>query len=220
MARAIGESGSRDTLNRLRVVRAAMDLADDRGIESVTMRELGRRLGVEAASLYNHVAGKDDLLDGMVDLVVAEIEFPGEGVDWTEAMRRRAVSARGVFARHPWAAGLMDSRERSDASTLSYADRVLGILLRAGFSPGVAANAFLALDSYILGFERQRSTLSWGDEPENAERAQEFVATIPEGAYPSLARVAAEYAEQPFDEAAAFDFGLALVLDSLQRLLD
>jgi AcrR family transcriptional regulator len=201
------------------VVRAAMDLADESGIESLTMRELGRRLGVEAASLYNHVAGKDDVLDGMVDVVVAEIEFPCVGVDWKEVMRLRAVSARGVFARHAWAAGLMDSRERSDASTLSYADRVLGILLRAGFSPGVAANAFLALDSYILGFERQRSTLSWDDGAENGEVTEEFLAAIPEGAYPSLARVAAEYAARPFDEAAAFEFGLGLVLDGLQRLL-
>ncbi len=210
----------RDTLNRERVVRAAMDLADQSGIESVTMRALGRKLGVEAASLYNHVAGKGDLLDSMADLVVAEIDLPSGGVDWKEAMRRRAVSARAVFSRHPWAAALIDSREQTGPSKLSYADRVLGALLQAGFSPGVAANAFLALDSYIYGFERQRSSLSLGDDVDTTEAAQEVLAAIPPGAYPSLACVAMEYAVKPYDDAAAFDFGLGLILDALQRLLE
>jgi AcrR family transcriptional regulator len=200
-------------------VRAAMDLADESGIESVTMRQLGRRLGVEAASLYNHIAGKDDLLDGMVDLVVAEIDLPSDDVGWQDAMRRRAVSAREVFGRHPWAAGLIDSRGRSGPSSLSYADRVLGTMLQAGFSPGLAANAFLALDSYIYGFERQRSNIAPADDEDAAEVAQEVLAAIPDGEYPSLARVAMEYAEHPYDDAAAFDFGLDLILDGLERLL-
>ena len=210
----------RDTLNRERVVRAAMDLADERGIESLTMRELGRRLGVEAASLYNHVAGKDDLLDGMADLVVAEIDLPSYGVDWKEAMRRRAVSAREVFSRHPWAAGLIDSRGPSGPCSLSYVDRVLGTLLQAGFSPGIAANAFLALDSYIYGFERQWSSLSLGAAVDTTEAAEEVLAAIPQGAYPSLARVATDYAAKPYGDAAVFDFGLELILDGLQRLLE
>jgi AcrR family transcriptional regulator len=196
-----------------------MDLADGSGIESVTMRELGRRLGVEAASLYNHVAGKDDLLDGMVDLVVSEIDLPSTVVDWKEAMRRRAISAREVFARHRWAAALIDSRGRSGPSSLSYADRVLGTLLQAGFSPGTAANAFLALDSYIYGFERQRANIAPDDDEASTEVAQEVLDAIPEGAYPSLACVAMEYAKQPYEDAAAFDFGLDLILDGLQRLL-
>ena len=131
VAQATGRTELRDTLSRERVVRAAMGLADESGIESVTMRELGRRLGVEAASLYNHVAGKDDLLDGMVDLVVAEIDLPSGDIGWQEAVRRRAVSAREVFANHRWAAGLIDSREGSGPSSLAYADRILGVLLRA-----------------------------------------------------------------------------------------
>jgi AcrR family transcriptional regulator len=220
IARATGGDESRDTLNRERVVRAAMHLADESGIESVTMRELGRRLGVEAASLYNHVTGKDDLLDGMADLVVAEIDLASGGVDWKEAMRRRAVSAREVFARHRWAAALIDSQGRSGPSSLSYADRVLGTLLHAGFSPGLAANAFLAIDSYIYGFERQRSNISPADDEDSTEVAQEVLAAIPQGAYPSLARVAMEYAAKPYDDAAAFDFGLDLILDGLQLLLE
>ncbi len=219
IARAAGRDGSRDTLNRERVVRAAMDLADESGIESVTMRELGRRLGVEAASLYNHVAGKDDLLDGMVDLVVAEIDLPSGDVDWKEAMRRRAVSAREVFAHHRWGAGLIDSRGRNGPGSLYYADRVLGVLLDAGFSPRLAANAFLALDSYIYGFERQRSNISPADDEDTAEVAQEVLDAIPQGAFPSLARVATEYATKPYDDDAAFDFGLGLILDGIERLL-
>ncbi len=219
VAQATGRSGSRDTLNRERVVRAAMGLADESGIESVTMRELGRRLGVEAASLYNHVAGKDDLLDGMVDLVVAEIDLPSGDVGWQEAVRRRAVSAREVFANHRWAAGLIDSQGRNGPSSLSYADRVLGVLLGAGLSPRLAASAFLALDSYIYGFERQRANISPAHDEETTEVAQEVLAAIPQGAYPSLARVAAEYAARPYDDAAAFDFGLDLIIEGLQRLL-
>ncbi len=196
-----------------------MELADESGIESVTMRELARRLGVEAASLYNHVAGKDDLLDGMVDLVVGEIDLPSSDVDWKEAMRRRAVSAREVFARHRWGAALIDSRGRSGPSSLSYADRILCVLLHAGFSPAVAANAFLALDSYIYGFERQRSNIAPADDEDNAEVAQEVLDAIPQGEFPSLAAVATEYATKPYDDAAAFEFGLDLILDGLQRLL-
>jgi AcrR family transcriptional regulator len=220
IAQAAGRPESRDTLNRERVVIAAMDLADEGGIESVTMRELGRKLGVEAASLYNHVAGKDDLLNGMVDLVVAEIDLPSREVDWKEAMRRRAVSAREVFARHPWGSALIDSRGRSGPSSLSYADRVLGTMLDAGFSPRLAANAFLALDSYIYGFERQRQDISPADDEETADVAREVLAAIPPGAYPSLARVATEYAAEPYDDDAAFSFGLELILDGVERLLE
>ncbi len=221
IAQAAGiNRGSRDTLNRYRVVRAAMDLADESGIDSVTMRGLGRRLGVEAASLYNHVTGKDDLLDGVVDLVVAQIDFPSGDVNWRGAMRRRAVSAREVFAVHPWAAGLIDSRGRSGPSSLAYADRVLGALLGAGFSPGDAANAFLALDSYIYGFERQRATIAPADGEDSTEVAKDVLSAIPDGAYPSLARVAMEYALKPYDDAAAFEFGLDLILESLERVLE
>jgi AcrR family transcriptional regulator len=197
-----------------------MDLADEGGIDSVTMRELGRRLGVEAASLYNHVAGKDDLLSGMADLAAAEIELPSSDVDWKEAMRRRAVSARGVFLQHRWAAALMDSREWSGPYSLIYADRVLGALIQAGFSPVIASWAFIALDSYIYGFERQRSNFSQPDEVDTIEVAQEVLADIPQGEYQALAAVAMEYADKPYDEAGAFEYGLDLILDSLERRLE
>jgi AcrR family transcriptional regulator len=194
-----------------------MDLADERGIDAVTMRELGRWLGVEAASLYNHVDGKDDLLNGMVDLAMSEIEVPSDGVGWKEAMRRRAISARDLFSHHRWASGLIDSRARTGPSSLSYVDRLLGVLIRGGFSPAAAANALLVLDSYIYGFERQRSGLSTEIGPDGTEAAREVLAAIPEGAYPNAVLVATEYASAPFDQDAAFAFGLDLILDGLER---
>ncbi|MDO8736007.1 MAG: TetR/AcrR family transcriptional regulator C-terminal domain-containing protein, partial [Thermoleophilia bacterium] len=115
-------------------------------------------------------------------------------------------------------AGLIDSRGGSGPSSLSYADQILGTLLQAGFSPGIAANAFLAIDSYVYGFERQRASLSLGDDTDTTEAAREVLAAIPQDAYPYLACVAMEYAAKPYDDAAAFDFGLELILDGLQRL--
>ena len=183
------------------------------------MRELGRELGVEAASLYNHVAGKDELLDGMVELAIAEIELPDGGVGWKEAMRRRAHSAREVFTRHGWAAALHDSRDRTGPYSLSYVDAVLGVLIGAGFSPAAAANAFLVVDGYIYGFQRRQSSFGTDEDVSGTEAAQEVVAAIPGGAYPNALRVAAEFARTPFDQEAAFDFGLGLILDGLERLL-
>ncbi len=165
-----------------------MDLADEGGIESVTMRELGRRLGVEAASLYNHVAGKDDLLDGMADLVVAEIDLPSQGVDWREAMRRRAVSAGTLFARHRWAAALIDSREEEWARA---AARTPIESWARCFTPGSPR------DSPRTRFSRSTatSTASSGsgpairpDDEDTTEVAQEVLAAIPDGEFPSLAR--------------------------------
>jgi AcrR family transcriptional regulator len=211
---------SRETLNRERVLRAAMDLADQRGIESLTMRELGRWLGVEAASLYNHVAGKDDLLDGITDLVVGEIDVPTGTADWRDAMRRRARSALVVFSRHPWASGLIDSREQMGPARLAYVDGVLGALLGAGFSVEEAANAFMALDSYIYGFERQRTELNLGEGGVDTTPAARTVQmAVPPAAYPALERVASEFATRPYDVAAAFEFGLDIILDGLGRLL-
>ena len=209
----------RETLNRERVLRAAMALADERGIEAVTMRELGRELGVEAASLYNHVTGKDDLLDGMAEHAVSEIDVPRDDVGWKEAMRLRAVSAREVFARHSWAAALHDSRNRTGVASLSYMDGVLGVLIRAGFPPAAAAKAFLAVDSYIYGFERRWSSMTVPENVTGIDAAREIMAAIPEGAYPNALLVAAEFATTPFDRDAAFDFGLGLILDGLERLL-
>jgi AcrR family transcriptional regulator len=208
-------------LNRERVLRAAVLLADEDGIESLTMRELGLRLGVEAMSLYNHVANKDDILDGMVDLVVSEIELPSDAVGWKEAMRGRAISAQSVFSRHPWASALIDSRESSGPARLRYFDWVVGTLRRAGFTLEMAARAFSLLDSYIYGFGRQQLNMSPEDDTKPEETAEAFLRAIPADEYPYLREMVVEHAmNSAYDESADFEFGLGLILDGLERLLD
>ena len=211
----------RAPLSRERVLGAAVLLADEDGIESLTMRELGLRLGVEAMSLYNHVANKDDILDGMVDLVVSEIDLPADTVDWKEAMRRRAISAQSVFSRHPWASGLIDSRESSGPARLRYFDWVVGTLRRAGFTLEMAARAFSILDSYIYGFGRQQLNMSAGRDLKPEQMGEVFLRAIPADEYPYLREMVVEYAmSSGHDESADFEFGLDLILDGLQRLLD
>jgi AcrR family transcriptional regulator len=208
-------------LSRERVLAAAVLLADERGIESLTMRELGLTLGVEAMSLYNHVANKDDILDGMVDLVVSEIDLPSDTVDWKAAMRTRAISAQAVFDRHPWASGLIDSRESSGPARLRYFDWVVGVLRRAGFTLEMAARAFSLLDGYIYGFGRQRINTSAGPDIKPEETAEAFLRAIPPDEYPYLTEMVVDYAMKPGrDDSADFEFGLDLILDGLQRLLD
>jgi AcrR family transcriptional regulator len=211
----------RAPLNRERVLQAAIALADEQGIEALTMRELGLRLGVEAMSLYNHVANKDDILDGMVDLVVGQIDLPADAADWKHAMRARAISAQAVFARHPWVSPLIDSRESSGPARLRYLDWVVGTLRRAGFSLEAAAHAFSVLDSYIYGFGRQRLNVSAGSDLTPEEIAEGFLAAIPADEYPYLREMVVDHAMTAgYDEDADFAFGLELILDGLERLLE
>lgn len=210
----------RETLNRDRVLRAALVLADERGIDTLSMRELGRHLGVDAMSLYNHVTNKDDLLDGILDLVVAEIDLPPDAGDWSQAMRTRARSSQAAFARHPWASQLIDSRTSSGPERLRYLDWVIGTLRRAGFTVDVALHAYSALDSYVYGFARQQANLSSG-EPGSPETAAQLLSEIPADQFPHLTEVITHYIQEGgYDPDADFDFGLTLILDSLARLLD
>src|SRR5437870_4020556 len=146
-------------LNRDRVLRAALALADEGGIESLTMRRLGQELGVEAMSLYNHVANKDDILDGVVDLVLSDIDVPPTGTDWKTAMRQRAISAHGVLLAHPWAALLIMSRFNIGPGMTRYLDATLGRLREGGFSIEGALDAWHTLDSHLYGFTLQQLNL-------------------------------------------------------------
>jgi len=214
------KTGSRLPLNRDRVFAAAVEIADGRGVGAVTMREVASRLGVEAMSLYNHVANKDDILDGMVDLVIEEVELPSDVEGWREAMRRRAVSAHRVFGRHPWLAPLLDSRESSGPSRLRYLDWVLGTLMKAGFSLEDAARAFSLLDSYIYGFGIQQFNMSADADASPEEMAEAILASIPAEKYPYLHRMASHAMESGYDAESDFDFGLKLILDGLERILE
>ena len=209
----------RTPLNRQRVLRTAVVLADESGIDSLTMRKLGVAVGVEAMSLYNHVTNKEDLLDGMVDLVFAEIELPLSGADWKTAMCERAESARQALKRHPWAIGLMSARTSPGPATLGHHNAVIGSLRTAGFSVSMAAHAFSAIDSYVYGFALQEVTLPFGEtEAEMAEVARAIMAQFPTDEYPHLAEFTIEHVLQPgYDYGQEFQFGLDLILAGLER---
>lgn len=207
-------------VNRDRVLRTAMEVADERGITAVTMREVASRLGVEAMALYNHVANKNDILDGMVDLVAEEFDLPLDVDDWREAMRRRAVSAHSVFSRHPWAPLLIDSRDSSGPSSLRYFEWVLSTLLRAGFSVDATAHAFSLLDSYVYGFGIQQSNFSADGDTPAEERAAAMLALIPADEYPCLSLMASHSSQVGYDAEADFEFGLNVILDGLERMLE
>jgi AcrR family transcriptional regulator len=218
MARPRAARDTRTPLSRERVLRAAVALADRGGIESLTMRRLGEAVGVEAMSLYNHVASKDALLDGMVDLVFSEIDLPTVGSDWRPAMRRRAISAREVLSRHRWAIGLMESRSTPGPATLRHHDAVIGCLREAGFPVALTAHAFSVLDSYIYGFALQEASLPFDTPEETAEVAQTIMAGFPADAYPHLTELTVEHVLQPgYDYGDEFTFGLDLILDGLER---
>jgi AcrR family transcriptional regulator len=208
-------------LTRERVLRAAVALADDSGLESLTMRKLGEVVGVEAMSLYNHVANKGEVLDGMVDLVFSEIHLPSAGDDWKTAMRQRAISAREALSRHPWGIGLMESRTSPGPATLRHHDAVIGSLREGGFSIELAAHAFSALDSYVYGFALQEASLPFDTAEETAELAETIFGQLPADQYPHLTELVTEHVLQPgYDYANEFEFGLDLILDGLERLRD
>jgi len=223
MGKPSGKAGptSRGRLNRDRVLTTAIALADKAGIESLTMRRLGEELGVEAMSLYNHVANKEDLLHGMVDAVFSEIELPSHSDGWKSAMRKRSISFRTALSRHPWATGLQDSGTNPGPGTLRHHDRVIGTLRNAGFSVAMAAHAFSALDSYIYGFAMQEKSLPFRTEEETAAMAHIMLAQLPANEYPYLAELTAEHVLQPgYNYGDEFPLGLDLILDGLERWLE
>jgi AcrR family transcriptional regulator len=220
MARHTGtKAGARAPLSRQRALQVAVALADAGGIGSLTMRKLAQELGVEAMSLYHHVANKDDILDGMVDAVFGEIEPPSGSSDWKSAMRDRAHSARAALLRHPWALALMETRTAPGAATLRHHDAVIGCLRRAGFSMEMTAHAFSVLDSYIYGFVLQEINLPFKSADEAGEVVGAMLERIPADEYPHLTAMAAEHVMQPgYDYGNEFQFGLDLILDGLERV--
>ena len=187
------------------------------------MRRLAKELGVEAMSLYNHVASKDDLLDGMIDIVFGEIELPPTDVDWKTALRKRAVSTRDALARHRWAIGLMEGRASHGPANLNLHNAVLGCLRGAGFSIEMTVHAYSVQDAYIYGFalqERDMASDSATDFAAEAKRQmREYEAVL--GNYPHLVEVVGGYvADTGYDYATEFLFGLDLILDGLDRLRD
>jgi len=213
-------AGPRAPWTREQVLRAAIELADERGLEALSMRRLSQVLGGGAMSLYNHVAGKEDLIDGMVDVVFSEIEMPSARAGWKQAMRQRALSIRTVLRRHRWAIGLMETRTTPGPETLRHHDAVLGSLRGSGFSVPLAAHAYSAMDSYIYGFAMQERNLPFRTPDETIALGTAMMARFPVDAYPHLAELMVEHALQPgYDYGAEYEFGLDLILDGLDRAL-
>ena len=209
----------RRPLSRDRVLRAAIRLADEGGLESVSMRKLGQVLRVEAMSLYKHVANKDDILDGIADLVVGDFEVPSGDVDWQTAIRRSAISAHQTLFRHPWASSLIESRLNAGPARLRYLDAMIGVLAAAGFPMPIVIRAIMALDSHTYGFVLQE--MAWSFDTENApEMAAAFARSLPAGEYPNLLAMAEMTATAPGGASVDFEFGLDLILDGLERLRD
>ena len=196
-----------------------MALADTGGVESLSMRRLAQELGVKAMSLYNHVADRNEIVDGLVDLVFGEIVVPADKADWKAAMRARGESTHQALRRHPWASSLMQSRTSPGPATLRHHDTVIGCLRAAGFTIHLAAHAFSVMDSYIYGFAQQQENLTYTTAEEAAVVADNILQQLPADTYPHLAEMIVEHALTPdYDYAKEFDFGLDLILDGLESI--
>lgn len=209
-------SERRPRLSRERVLQGAMDVADSGGIEALTIRSLAERLGVKPMSVYYYVANKDEILDGIIDLVFAEIDLPAVGGDWRTELRRRAGSARRALRAHPWAIGLMESRTSPGPATLRHHDAVIATLRSAGFSRELTAHAYALLDSYTYGFALQEIGLPFEGSDTVADVAEPIMKSFSTGEYPHLAEMATDHYLRPgYDFGDEFDWGLTLILDAL-----
>jgi AcrR family transcriptional regulator len=216
------EARPREPLSRDRILRAAVALADEGGVESISMRRIAQELRVVPMALYKHVANKDELLDGMVDVVVGEIDLPIEGADWKATMRERILSARRALLRHPWASRVLESRGEPSPTVIAYMDSMMGVFLAGGFSVDLMHHAMHVMGSRILGFSQELfdDTASM-----SAEEAAEVWMQVAD-AYPNIARlipVATTTHEGPVvgagcDDQFEFEFALDLILDGLDRL--
>jgi AcrR family transcriptional regulator len=220
MSTEIHAATRRVRLDRERVLRTAIGLADEAGIDGVSMRAIAKQLDVVPMALYKHVAGKGDLLDGMIDIVVAEIAPIQAGVGWKAAMRERILSARSVLRRHPWAAPALESRTAPTPTVVAYIDSMIGLLRAGDFSIDLAHHALHALGSRLMGFSQELFT----DAPADGEPAPPPVAL---GSFPHIAEMLAGISHDDTsvvgpgcDDQFEFEFALDLVLDGLERLRD
>jgi AcrR family transcriptional regulator len=208
-------------LSKDRVLRGALAIADTGGLGALTIRSLAQELGVKPMSVYYHVANKDEILDGLVDIVFSEIELPSIGGEWRSEMRRRAHSARSVLRSHRWAIGLLESRPTPGPATLRHHDVVLGTLRAAGFSREMTAHAYALIDSYTYGFALQEASLPFeATGAVTAEVADPVVEQLSTGELPHMADMVSEYYLRPgYTFGDEFDFGLGLILDALDAAL-
>ena len=218
-ARTTKRAQRREPLTRERAWQAALKLADQGGIDSLSMRKLGQELGVEAMALYYHFANKEEVVDGAIDLVFSEIDLPATGAHWKTSMRQRAISARQVLSRHRWAIGLMESRAKPGLANLRHHDAVIGSLRAAGFDIAMAAHAYSLLDSYIYGFALTKMSLPFDTSEEVAQVAQNMTQLSLLNEYPHLLEMLTEHvAKGGYDYDDEFEYGLDVLLDGLERM--
>ena len=217
------EAPARAPLSRERVLRAAVALADEGGVESLSMRKLAQRLGVVPMALYRHVANKDELLDHMVDVIVGEIDPPQVGAGWKAAIRQRVLLARRALLRHPWASRVMESRTEPTPTVLAYMDSMIGMFRAGGFSMDLTHHAMHAMGSRLMGFTQELFNDNSDTDPELEAEMWGAMAD----AYPSIYEL---FLSVTHDEASVvgpgcddqfeFEFALDLLLDGLERLKD
>jgi len=213
---------AREPLTKERILGAAITLADEGGVESLSMRRLAQELGVVPMALYKHVANKDELLDGMIDVVVAEIDPPIQGVNWNTTMRERILSARRALLRHPWATSVLESRGEPTPTVIGYIDSMMGVFLDGGFSIALMHHSMHVMGSRMLGFSQELFDDTASMPAEEAAEMWMQMAYI----YPNIAKlipVAVDTHEGPVvgggcDDQFEFEFALDLVLDGLERL--
>ena len=217
MAQKIGRAPQRVALTRDGIVAAAVALADAGGFPSLSMRNIAAALGAGTMALYRHVANKEDLLDGMVDVVFSEMYPPAIGGAWRNELRERGVSARAALQRHPWSVGLMETRMHPGPASATHHNATMGCLREAGFPFRDAVHAYSLLDSYTYGFALQEATIPFETSEESADMAQITVGERGDD-YPYLAEVVIELGKQGYDYTEEFEFGLDFILDGLERL--
>ena len=212
---------SRTPLSRDRVLATALAVADDGGLDGLTIRSLAQRLDAKPMSLYHYVANKDEILDGLVDLVFAEIELPEPVGEWRAEMTKRARSARAVLGRHPWAIALLESRTTPGPATLRYHEANLATLRAGGFTIPQTGHAYAVLDAFVYGFAVQEASLPFEGPDGAAEVAGPIMELMAAGEYPHLVEFATQHAMLPgYDFGDEFEFGLGLVLEGVARMLE
>lgn len=216
MAKPSAPREIRPRLSRDRVLRAALDVADAGGLGALTIRSLAEQLGTKPMSVYHYVKNKDEILDGIVDIVFSEIELPEPGRDWRSEIRRRTASARSVLRRHPWAIPLMQSRTSPGPATLRHLDANIGTLRGGGFSVALTAHAYALIDSYLYGFALSESSLPINGPESVTDVAESIMEHVAVETYPHLTEFSVEHVMKPgYDFGNEFEFGLDLVLDGL-----
>ena len=221
-AKAEVEARSREPLSRDRILRTAVALADEGGVESISMRRIAQELGVVPMALYKHVANKDELLDGMIDVVVGEIDPPIEGADWKTTMRERILSARRALLRHPWASRVLESRGEPTPTVIAYIDSMMGVFLAGGFSVDLMHHAMHVMGSRILGFSQELFDDTSSMPAEEAAEMWTQMADV----YPNIAKLIpvattthdGHVVGTGCDDQFEFEFALDLILDGLERL--